>query len=460
MNNIMRSVSWLVAFAAVVTLATRCIGADESSAPQSLTLQQCIDLALKQNTDILKAQQEIRRTHGVIVEARAAFIPQLTATGRYSQVDKNVIDIPTIPGFPLVPGLTAVSRNQERAWDAQIAVSQLVYSGGRVSAVFRAAKLVDQIAVLGFQRTVADTILQVRQTFYQILLNQAQVTVREQSVKLLEQQLADTQQRFDVGALPRFNVLRAGVELANAKPPLIRAQNDLRLSREALVKLLAIDTPDRRQEFTPIQFAGELRYEPQTWDLAQALPSALAQRPELKVAEKNVAVARENITVSTAGYKPELSLFGNYGVHDSPFQDEINQTTRGWTVGAQATWNLFDGMLTHGKVIQARAQLQQAELAFDDTRRGIELEVRQAYSDFLQAQELMETQKKTVEEAEEGLRLAEVRYRTGSGTQLEVLSAQTALTEARSNEVQAMYDYNVADATLQRAVGATVKVAY
>ncbi|MCS7049803.1 MAG: TolC family protein, partial [Verrucomicrobiae bacterium] len=90
-------------------------------------------------------------------------------------------------------------------------------------------------------------------------------------------------------------------------------------------------------------------------------------------------------------------------------------------------------------------------------RRAIELEVRQAYSDFLQAVELLEAQKKTVEQAEESLRLAEARFRAGSGTQLDVLSAQTALTEARSNEARALYDYNVAVATMERVTGATVR---
>jgi TolC family type I secretion outer membrane protein len=437
-------------FGTIVETSTSCVEVAESPAAQSLTLQQCIDLALKQNTDILKAQQEIRRTHGVIVEARSAALPQVTASGQYQRLDRDSIDLPSSQPF---------FKNEQHPWTAMIEATQLIYAGGRVSAALRAAKLVDQIAVLGFQRTVADTILQVRQTFYQILLNQAQVTVREESVKLLEQQLTDTQQRFDVGAVPQFNVLRAQVELANARPPLIRAQNDLRLSREALVKLLAIDTPGRRQEFTPLRFDGMLRYEPEKWDVAEALASALAQRPELKVAEKNVRVAAESLTVANAGYKPQLSLFANYGIHDSPYQNDIDQTTRGWAVGAQATWNLFDGMLTRGKVIQAHAQLKQVELMLADTRRSVELEVRQAYSGFLQAQELIEAQKKTVEEAEESLRLAEARYLAGSGTQLEVLSAQTALTEARSNEVQALYDYNVAIATLQRAVGATVKAA-
>ena len=115
-----------------------------------------------------------------------------------------------------------------------------------------------------------------------------------------------------------------------------------------------------------------------------------------------------------------------------------------------------NGMLARGKVSQARARREQAALDSSDARRSIELEVRQAYSDYLQALELLEAQKKTVEQAEESLRLAGARFSAGTGTQLDVLSAQTALTEARSNEIQALYDYNVAVATLERATGSTV----
>jgi len=447
----------------LAVLITVCIAqplyADNPPPPSDLTLDQCLDLALKKNPSVLKARQELQRAHGLVVEARAAFIPQLTASGRYSQVDKNVIDVPTITNFPSVPGLTVVSGNQEHPWAAQIEVSQLVYSGGRASGNLRVARLSDQIAVLGFQQTVADTILAVRKAFYQILLNKAQVTVREQSVKLLEQQLEDARHRFDAGTVPRFDVLRAEVELANAKPPLIRAQNDLRLSREALVRLLAIDTPGKRAEFTAINFVGELAYEHRTWDLPTALSRALEQRPELQQAEKRVTVSRENIKLASSGYQPQISVFGNYGIHDTPFSDDFDSTVHGWTVGAQGSWSIFDGMLTHGKVLETRAQSEQAQLDNEDTRRAVELEVRQAYSDYLQALELFEAQEKTVEQAEESLRLAEARFRAGTGTQLEVLSAQTALTEARSNEIQALYDCNVANATLDRVTGSTVRQA-
>jgi TolC family type I secretion outer membrane protein len=425
--------------------------ADVAAPPETLTLQNCLDLALRQNPSILKAKEEIRRTRGLIVETRAQAIPQITASGTSQMIDRHTIDT--------FPGSTNIFKNQEQPWNARVEVSQLVYSGGRVGAALRAAKLSDQIAALGFQSAVANTILDVRKAFYQILLNKAQVEVREQSVKLLAEQLRDVQSRFDVGSVPRFNVLRAEVELANAKPPLIRSQNDLRLSKESLVKLLAIDSSGRTNEFTSITFDGKLIYEHRDWQLPSALQQALDHRPELLQAERQVGIAKASVDVASAGYKPELSVFGTYGWHDKTFSNEADAIREGWIVGANVSWALFDGMLTHGKVTQARAQLQEANLDYADTRRQVELEVRQAYSDYLQTLELIEAQRKTVEEAEESLRLAEARFRAGTGTQLDVLSAQTALTDARSNEIQALYDYNVAIATLERVSGMTVRLA-
>jgi outer membrane protein len=417
--------------------------------PSSLTLPDCLDLAMKQNPTILKAREEIRRTHGLIMEARAPAIPQVNGSGQYEQIQKSAIDS--------FPGGSGIFRNQEQPWNAQIEISQLVYSGGKVRAALRAAKLSDRIAALGFEKAVADVILNVRTTFYQILLNKAQVEVREQSVTLLEQQLRDAQSRFDVGAVPRFNVLRAEVELANAKPPLIRSQNDLRISKESLVKLLAIDSRNQTNNFTPISFEGELVYVHRAWDLPVALQQALARRPELLQAEQQIGVAEANVKVASAGYKPSASLFANYGWHNSIFTNELDVLREGWTAGARVDWAIFDGMLTRGQVTQARAVLQEANLDYADTRRQVELEVRQAYSDYLQTLELIEAQKKTVEQAAESLRLAEARFRAGTGTQLDVLSAQTALTDARSNEVQALHDYNVAIATLERVTGLTVR---
>jgi len=456
MTSIFRS---LMAASLIVSAAWPTHAASTNATPESLRLQDCIDLALRQNPTILKAREEIRRNQGVVVEVRAQAVPQVTASGSYEGIDRHAIDAFPFPATGATNSPSAVFKNQEQPWTAVVEISQLIYAGGRVNAALRAAKLSDQIAALGFQSAVADTILDVRKDFYQILLDVALVDVREQSVKLLEEQLHDAQSRFDVGAVPRFNVLRAEVELENAKPPLIRAQNDLRISKESLVKLLAIDASNQTNAFTPINFEGKLVYEHRAWELPAALEQALQRRPELLSAERHISVARANVQVASSGYKPQASVFGNYGWHDYVFGNDPGDTREGWTLGANLNWALFDGMLTRGKVTEARAQLQEANLDYADTRRQVELEVRQAYSDYLQTLELIEAQKKTVEEAEESLRLAEARFRAGTGTQLDVLSAQTALTEARSNEIQALHDYNVAIATLERVTGMTVRMA-
>ena len=127
--------------------------------------------------------------------------------------------------------------------------------------------------------------------------------------------------------------------------------------------------------------------------------------------------------------------------------------------GVEFNWDIFDGGLTRGKVIEAEALYEKAQVELDDGTRRVEQEVRTAYSSFLEAREVLETQKKVQEQAEEALRLATARYEAGTSTQLDVLNAQTALTEARTTQVQAMRDYLVARARLKRAMGETAAAA-
>lgn len=431
------------------TIGVALLAALNLSAQTNLTQSQAIELALQQNPAILMSRQELRRTHGLIVAARSANLPHLTLTGQYTEIDPGRTDAISLgtntPSFRF--------SNQQHPWLVQVEATQPLYTGGRVNAGIRAARLADQIALLDFDRVLADTVLAVRKGFAHILLAQQQVLVHEQSIKLLEQQLIDVRHRFEAGTVPRFNVLRAEVELANARPPLIRSQNTLRLAKEHLVKVLAIDSTD----FTTLTFTGSLAQESRPWSLPAALEAARQQRPEIRVAEKQIAIAQEETHAAQAGNKPSVSLFGGYQVRNTQFGNSMGDVANGWEVGLRAQWDIFDGFLTRGQTAQAQAKHRQAEIALAELQRTIALEVRQAYSDHLQAVELLTAQQKTVEQAEESLRLAETRFQSGTGTQLDVLSAQTALTAARSNEIQARYDFTVSVATLERVTGITVK---
>jgi outer membrane protein TolC len=193
-------------------------------------------------------------------------------------------------------------------------------------------------------------------------------------------------------------------------------------------------------------------------DLPAALSRALEKRPELAALRKAEALRREDLINARAQYKPTASIFGGYQWQSLLYGSDLSDDLSGWIAGAQVSWSLFDGQLTRGKVVEARAHYERAKLDIDDSSREIELDVRTAYSNFIEAQEILESQKTVQEEAEEALRLAEARMHAGSGTQLDVLDAQTSLTQARTTQVQALHDYAVARSRLQRAMGEDMEI--
>jgi len=383
------------------------------------------------------------------VQTRAAAIPKIRVTGSYTDMDPGAVD-----RFPSLGGM-AIKQPHENL-NAGVQIIQSVYEGGRVNSALRAAKLTKEQALLQYQTAIADTLLAVRVAYYDVLLAAQQITVQEASVNLLTNELQDQQRRFDAGTVPRFNVLRAEVELSNTRPKLIRARNDNRIARNNLVNLLGCHLPPDVSEDIPLQLTGTLDAEPYQIELPAAIAQALEKRTELAALRKAEQLRREGIVNAQSGYKPSVQVFAGYGWRNSQFQEDIGNDLGGWNAGAQMSWNIFDGQLTKGKVQEARALHEKSKTEVDDTGRRVELEVRTAYSYFIEAREVLDSQKKVQEEAEESLRLARSRFDAGTGTQLDVLNAQTALTEARTTQVQALHDYAVARARLERAIGQDV----
>jgi outer membrane protein TolC len=255
--------------------------------------------------------------------------------------------------------------------------------------------------------------------------------------------------------VPEFNVLRARVALANAQPALIRARNDSRIAMAELARLVAVDTGAATG--TGIEVVGELLAVKTHHDLAAALETALARRSELEVLNIRVHAARYQTEAEAAGLKPEVSVFGGYDFLSEVFRGPT-YATHGAIIGLQAEWKIFDFGATRGRVVQAQARTRQAELELEDTRRLIELDVRKAWSKNLEARELIESQQQNVDVALESLRQARVRFQAGGSTQLDVLSSQTALTEARTNELQARADLCQSESELRRAMGVLAPV--
>jgi len=413
-----------------------------------LSLTDCLNLSLQQNATILKAKSDLEASHGVVVQTRAVALPQLQAAGQYKDTDPHAVESITTPAF----SVTLPHQN----WNAGVQIVQSIYEGGKLVAALQAANTTKQQALAQYQTVLADTLLAVRVAYYDVLLAAQQITVHEASVNLLQNELEDQQRRYHAGTVPHFNVLRAEVAVANERPNLIQARNNYRIAKNNLSNLLGYNLPHEIWEDIPLNLTDTLDATPYQVDLPAAIQQALSRRTELVALRKTAELQRLNVVNAKAGYKPTVQAFAGYTWNNSQFVDpnDIGYALYGWNVGGQVSWNIFDGMLTRGRVVQAKALYDKAKTDIEDTGRQIELEVRTAYSQFIEAREVLESQQKVQEEAEEALREAEARATAGTGTQLDVLDAQTSLTQARTTDVQALHDYDAARARLERAIGA------
>jgi len=424
------------------------VSAEETNAPawlsRPLSQADCINIALAQNAAILKAKSDLESTAGVVIQTRAVALPTLQASSQVKHSEPQAIES--------FPNSTPPNNN----WNSGIQLVQGIYEGGKLIAAIQAASATKKQAVAQYDTQVADTLLAVRLAYYDVLLAAQQITVNEASVKLLQKELDDQQRRFDAGTVPHFNVLRAEVALANAKPNLFRANSQYRIAKNVLANLLGYNLPRDVMENIPLNLTDT--FDVADWNMAlpDAIQQALERRTELQDLREQVVLQKLNVVSAKSGYKPTIQAFAGYSWNNSQFTDpsDLGYTIHGWNVGGQATWALFDGALTIGKVKQAKALYKKSQTELEDRSRQIELDVRTAYSDFLEAREVLDSQTKVQEQAEEALREANARFDAGTGTQLDVLDAETSLTQARTTQVQALHDYATARARLERSIGA------
>jgi outer membrane protein len=452
----------------------------------TFSLNQAILTALQRNPTLLNAEQEIKRTKGVIIQVRAQVLPQVTARANFEWVDPNlqgarifgtttgtggttpggatgaaslfesppsqVRDIPA----PLAAAAATPVPNIEASdvsYSISVTGTQLIFNGTSWPQI-RGSFFQRDSAYFAFRNILDQLIATIKTQFYQIVVNRELVQVNEQSVHLLEAQLKDQQNRFEAGTVPRFNVLQAEVALYNQLPLLITAQNNLRIAKITLAKTLGLDFQPRRGENPPLEVIGEMPYIPRTIALADAIEMGKERRPFLKQARANVLNQKEQVRAAAGQWLPTITTTGGGEWVSSPTNSSWHDISKGWLATVQGSMPIWDSGAIAGQVIQQRALLFEAKNTYDDDVRQVELEIQQAYSNLQQNRELIQSQEKNVEQAEEALRLAKARLDAGAGVQLDVLNAQVQLLTAQSTRLQALFGYNSSLAEFDRATGA------
>ena len=455
----------------------------------TFTLDQAIVTALQQNPALLNAEQEIKRTKGVIIQVRAQALPQITASGQFEWIDPNltgarifgttgttgtgttlgsttgaaasliesppsqVRDIqPPLADPSPTPSITNV-QTSDVSYSISVLGRQLIFNGTTWPEI-RGTFFQRDSAYFAFRNILDQLIATVKTQFYQIVVNRELITVNEQSVHLLESQLKDQQNRFEAGTVPRFNVLQAEVALYNQLPLLITSQNNYRIAKLQLAKTLGLNFERRRGENPPLEVVGEMPYIPRTIGLADAIELGKERRPFLKQARANVLNQLQQVRATAGQWLPTITTTGGGEWVSSPTNSSWHDISKGWLATVQGSLPIWDSGAIAGQVLQQRALLSEAKIIYDDDVRQVELEIQTAYSNLQQNQELIKSQEKNVELAEEAVRLAKARLDAGAGTQLDVLNATVQLLVAQSTRLQALFGYNSSLAEFDRATGA------
>ncbi|MBD1933843.1 MULTISPECIES: TolC family protein [Cyanophyceae] len=413
---------------------------------QRITLEQALVLARRNNRDLQVALLTAERSRAALREALAAEYPNIGVQANFTRSDSASAELSNArqQSSPLRPAL-GDDNTVSTSFDSRFEVSYDLFTSGRRGARIQAAEQQARFDQLDLERQLEQVRLDVTNSYYDLQEADSQVEISTAAVRDAARSLEDAQLLEQAGLGTRFDVLRFQVQLANAVQDLTRTRSQQSIARRQLTQLLSLAQRAEVAAADQVEFAGE-------WNLTleQSIILALKNRAELEqlLARRNISEQQRRIAL--AGTSPQVSLFATYDVL-GVFNDELGPAD-GLTLGARFRWDFFDGGAARARAEQERANIAIAETQFADQRNQIRLEVERAYFNLRSNAENIQTAFFAVTQAEESLRLAELRFRSGVGTQTDVISAQTELTRARVNRLRAVLDYNRSLAALQRNI--------
>lgn len=429
---------------AIAVLLLLCVGLYEVAAEEIvLTVAEVRRRALEFNRTYLAAKEDVTKARSDVAKARAGALPNISAGGYYSrslilpsffvEMDEETVELKT--GF-------------KNNFGASLSLRQPIWQGGKVFTALSIAKLYKKYSEAKAQATEAAVIHNAEILFYSAVLQKSRLAVLEKVLEAASHNLDVIEKLYSQGLVSEFEVLRARVEKANLLPAILNGESEVKLSDKRLKSFLGID------------LNGPIRLVEESGDTSLAnlppvlalIDTALSERPEMQAADLLTEISRKAIRVAKGGYYPSVDAVSSYNWQS--VSDEFTLTgniSESWTAGISLSVPIFTGGYTRGEVKQRQVEYYQAELAAQQLRDEIKLEVEQAYDQLLQAKKALDIQRETIAQAEEGLRIANLRYETGVGTLLEVLSAQAALAAAGNAGAEATFFFRSASSRLRKA---------
>ena len=389
-------------------------------------------------------------------EAITGFLPKFSTSYNYARLNEDpFMKVPNLSYSFLPPSLIALLNGLElpagtkNNYTWSIEARQPLFAGGAILANYQASVIGEDAAHLEETAKYQDVVQNVKIAYFNILRAQRIQDAARQAVEMLNAHRDVAQNYFNVGMIPKNDLLHAEVELANGKQALVRANNAVELAKSSF------NTVIKRKIFAPVDVVDILTYHHLKQSFEECLNIAQQARPELKISSLRAAQAGKLVRVAQSDYLPALGVVGNYSrfgdkpsVSGSDFKD-----AESWYLMAVASWNFWEWGKTKFRVDASKAKENQALEASKELNDQITLEIKNAYLILQETESQIVVWQKVIEQAEENFRISEERYKERVATSTEVLEAQTLLTKAKSEYANALGDYNVNYAKLQRAMG-------
>jgi len=417
---------------------------DRGPGTQVLTIDRALELAVSRNEGLKATRERLRESQANVAGARAAFLPSLDLNFLYTPAQES--PLLRIPAGIFGPNEQTFRANLTRENVVRVDVSQPLYTGGRLSHAYGAQAAVQEGSRLDVERAQQALTLRVYETFYAALMADQGVQVTEEGVRIGERHLELAEVRFGAGSAARLDVLRAEVELANARARLIRARSTAAVSYQGLRTILSLPQSE------PLRLAGTLDEVPGLPPVA-TLQTAVAARPDIRAIGQQREAAERQVALANAELKPTVALSGNFQYQEDGVNRLFAGSNRSSQFGVVLRVPLFNAPAVAATRAAASARVRQAEhgasAALDDAR----LELASASTELDAAREIVATQQKAVELAREVLGIAEVSYENGVITATDLNDARLSLLETEWELMQAKYAQIVAAARTKFAAG-------
>ncbi len=432
---------WVACSLVVLALFGHPWPAQAEEALPTFTLESSIAYALTHSTQMLFTKEGVAAAEAVKKKQVTEFLPKLSANYAYTRLDEEKS-----------PFLNVVTSPQD-LYQFTATLDQPIFSGFSNKTQYEISSLGLDIARLLEQQMRLDLIFKVKTAYFQILQKEKLENVAKQAVTQLEAHAEVAKNFYEVGMIPKNDVLEAEVELANANQDLVVALNEVQLARSRFNTLL------RRPVDAPLTVEDIMTYHPFTQAYEDCVESALQKRPEVQIAELEVETADREVDLSKAGLYPSIDFQAHYYRRgDDPGLDggEGIFFDEEWDVMAIASWTFWEWGKTRYGVHEKKRRQAQAQLNRITVEDNIRQEVKDAYLTVKAAESAILTVQKAIEQAKENFRMNQERYKEQVATSTDVLDAQTLLTDTQTKYFNALSAFNISKAGLNRAMGLEV----